>query len=285
MRRALPFLALLLSLLLLAAPACDDAPQVTPKDLGIVLGAAPRSVCPDVGGTGEVSLEATVYARDGSALEGVTVFFSTSDPLGDVDPEKTKTNTRGAARAILSTEKTDLITVTARVEEVGRDTAEIEAPATGRSSGFPTPQDLTTLDQAYFVNELFDMFMVISEACHAKTIDFELSYDPTYLEFQEAVETLGWVDPDLVEVTVVDQGGYLVVTVAIDPASDVDFTGNAGFLRLRFKGIQETPTDPDLVLAEFEMPYVRVEDSAETAYRMEPGGELPPVQILPEPDP
>lgn len=281
-------LALLLTPLLLAAPACDDAPDVGPEDMGVVLAASPRSVCPDVGqgGTGEVFLQATVYARDGSIVEGATVFFETDSNLGTVDPEKGETNSRGLVRSTLSTEKTDLITVTALVEGVGRDHADIQAPAPGRVSGFPTAPDQTSLDQTVEVGELFDMFMVLADACHAKKIYFEMSYDPLYVRYDSFVEAPLWIDPELVDVEVNGGGtGYLSVTVTVSSTSDVDFTGSAGFLRLRFEGILETPTEPELVLAEFEMPVAQVWDAAGEAYDPGPGDVLAPVQVQPPPDP
>jgi hypothetical protein len=289
MSRSSALLRLLPALLLLTAPACDDAPQVTPEDMGVVLGVAPGSVCPEVGGTGEAFLDATVYARDGTAMEGVVVFFeSDNEPRGSVSPEKGESDIRGLVRSTLTTPKEEgLITVTARVKGVGEDSAQLEAPMPGTLTGFPTPEDQSALDQAYYVNEVFDMFMILGDACHAREIDFVLTYDPTYVTYLETLREPTFLPLETVDVVANGAGGVVEVSVTIDPAGDTlgDFTGSSGFVRVRFVGAAETPTDPDLILSEFAAVSVQVQDRTGDFYRFEPRGQLLAVQILPEPVP
>jgi hypothetical protein len=287
MSRSPTLLRLLPALLLLAAPACDDAPQVTPEDMGVVLGVSPSSVCPDVGGTGEAFLDATVYARDGTAMEGVVVFFeSDNEPRGSVSPEKGESDIRGLVRSTLTTPKEEgLITVTARVKGVGEDSAELEAPMAGTITGFPTPEDLTSLDQGYYVNEVFDMFIILGDACHAREIEFTLTYDPAYVTYQETFRDPTFLPVETVDVSATGGGGVVDVRVVIDPESETltDYTGSGGFARVRFVGAAVTPTDPDLILSEFAVISARVWDRTGDMYRFDPAGGLLAVQILPEP--
>ncbi len=96
MRGALPTLAALLVLVLVAAGGCDKATPVAPAEATLSISANPTRIQPD--GTSDI----TVIARkgDGSPVnEGTEINFSTS--LGQIEP-LVLTSDRGVATAVLS---------------------------------------------------------------------------------------------------------------------------------------------------------------------------------------
>jgi hypothetical protein len=264
--------------LLLVAGGCDDALELDDEDKRVALGAFPRNVCPEPGGTGESLLVATVYGVDGNVLDDVTVRFEST--AGTVEPEKSQTNRRGLARSTLTVGFTADLTATAMVSEVGEDTAALQAPSPARIAGAP---DQSTYEMDPAVDDEVAFTVALLQACHAKTISFVLGFDPQYLAYAgntdpTASEAFAFEDGQPVDVTITDVAGAnaVQVTVERDPAGDLDFTGSGAMVTLYFDAIAETPLEPEILDAEFTLTGTTIQDELGTFYPVE---ELDPIGV------